>query len=189
MDRKPSLLEKMGLAKREIIPDDAMPEYPTEEAYEPQPQVEVDSSQISATDVIRSIYAQGNVREETSLMRLEGFISSLPKEMPTETKQHSIAGILKFSGFDIYELIDDGKERLALLTAAKESLQTAHAQRNAEVNANIEQLKQAIQEAERQMAEDKHTTDTSCDAIDVEAAQLNALLQFADGVAQASNGG
>lgn len=153
----------------------------------PAATVEVDSSQIDAADVIRSIYEQGDFNEETSLFRLDGFISSLPKEMPTETKQGSIAGILKYSGIDIDTLIDDGQRRLAILLAAQSRLKEDNAQREAQMSEEIEQLKRAIQEAERRISEDKSTTEQSSNAIDAETVKLKALLDFASGVAIANN--
>ena len=153
------------------------------------PAVEVDSSQINAADVIRSIYAQGDFSDDTSLFRLDGFISSLPREMPMKTKQGSISGILKYSGINIAELIDDGQRRMALLLAAKDQLKDDNLQREQATQSEIEQMKVAIQEAERQIAEDKKTTEQSCNAIEGEASVLKALLDFAEGVANVSEGG
>ena len=165
-------------------------EYAALAAQEPSaPIVEVDSSQINSADVIRSIYQQGDFREENSLFRLDGFISSLPKEMPTETKQGSIASILRYSGIDIDALVDDGERRLALLLASQSQLKEDNSQREAQANKEIEELKLAIQEAERRISEDRHTTEQSCGAIEVESTQLRALLEFARGVSKISAGG
>lgn len=192
MAKKDSLFGKLAGALVTREEEEAPPQFTDEElaamaSSPPVPVVEVDSSQIQATDVLRSIYAQGNFRDETSLFRLDGFIGALPKEMPTETKQSSIGGILQYSGIDIHELIDDGQRRLALLLAAADQLKADNAQREATTKGEIEELKKAIEEAERRISDDRRTTEASCDAIDTEVGQVRALLEFADGVVGKKN--
>ncbi|MCM1214157.1 MAG: hypothetical protein NC548_06505 [Lachnospiraceae bacterium] len=154
-----------------------------------QPEVPVDASQISGDAVIESVYAQGNFQQETSLFRLQDFIASFPKELPTVTKQQSIAGILVATKISINDLIADGEQRVALLESAAKALKADNQQRETERNAEIEDLKQAIQEAQRLIAEDKRATDDSCDAIEKELESVQELLTFATGVANPNVGG
>ena len=114
---------------------------------------------------------------------------SFPKELPTATKQASIAGILVATHISIADLIADGDQRVALLNGAATALKNDNAQRESERRANIEELKLAIQEAERQIAEDKQATEDSCDAIEKELTTVNELLTFANGVQNAGIGG
>ncbi len=165
------------------------PEELAQLAGPPQPEVPVDTSVISGDAVIESVYAQGNFHPESSLFRMNDFIASFPKELPTATKQQSIAGILIATQIDIGVLVADGEQRVALLTSAASALKADNAQRETERRENIEQLKQAIQEAERQIAEDKEATEASCDAIEKELASVQELLTFANGVANSSMGG
>ena len=87
------------------------------------------------------------------------------------------------------DLIADGDQRVALLNGAATALKNDNAQRESERRANIEELKLAIQEAERQIAEDKQATEDSCDAIEKELTTVNELLTFANGVQNAGIGG
>lgn len=186
---KRSIAERLGLIEREPTPQPipSPEDYPAYEA--PQPEVTVDTTQISGDAVIESVYSQGEFTEATSLYRIQAFITSLPKEMPTATKQASIAGILKASGININDLIADGTQRKALLETAEAGLKADNEQRKTETEANIEELRTAIQEAERRMAEDKEATEASCDAIEHELETITSLLEFASGVANQNVGG
>ena len=188
--KKPSLAERLGLVEREDGPQPALtPEEYAAEAASLQPTLEVDTSTISGDAVIESVYAQGSFQPDASLFRLNDFIASFPKELPTATKQASIAGILVATHISIADLIADGDQRVALLNGAATALKNDNAQRESERRANIEELKLAIQEAERQIAEDKQVTEDSCDAIEKELTTVNELLTFANGVQNAGIGG
>jgi len=154
-----------------------------------QPEVQVDTSSISGDAVIESVYAQGTFDPGTSLFRMNDFIASFPKELPTATKQASIAGILVATQINIADLIADGEQRVALLTSAAAALKNDNADRESARRTNIEELKLAIQEAERQIAEDKEATEASCDAIEKELASVQELLAFSNGVANPNVGG
>ena len=82
------LLTKLGLV--EEVPannyDEAVEEYSYEEET-----VEAELESVNTETLIDDIYAQNNLADKSrSIFKVEELISSLPKEMATETKRNSV---------------------------------------------------------------------------------------------------
>lgn len=180
-------LERIGLI-RQVGPDPSqIPQTPVgpEVPADTLPEVSVDSIDIEAA--VNEVYAQGSFNPETSIKRLTDFISTLPESLPEASKQLTISGILKATGIDINDLIDDGKARLDLIEAAKRTAQTDHAQLCTETGEEIAKLESYIEAAKAKMLESQNRTAQLTTAFDAELSELESLMTFATGVINATN--
>ena len=109
------LLTKLGLV--EEVPtnnyDEAVEEYSYEEEI-----VEAELESVNTETLIDDIYAQNNLADKSrSIFKVEELISSLPKEMVTETKRNSVLAILGSFNLTAIDVVTDGEERVKILTS------------------------------------------------------------------------
>lgn len=173
----------MGLVRSEYestptMPIASMPEVPYEEDVP-----EIDASQVSYEDVIRSIYEQADVSDKDSIFKIKAYIDILPAEMTKAKKQASIAGILTVNGINVVNLINDGLNRGRVLEAAEASIKAENDEVIAQAEADIEHLKSLIEDAEAKISESKKKTSEASSAIKAEVEAITQLLEFADGIA------
>ncbi len=177
------LLERMGLVRSEYEDIPTVPAAPVSEVPYEEEVSEIDASQVSYEDVIRSIYEQGGVSDEDSIFKIKSYIDILPPEMTKAKKQASIAGILAVDGINVVNLINDGLNRGRVLEAAEASIKAENDGVIAQAEADIEHLKSLIEEAEAKIAESKKKTNEASAAIKSEVEAITQLLEFADGIA------
>lgn len=180
----PWFLERIGLVRSEHE-GPAMPvpvTQPLEEAYAPEVP-EIDASQVSYEDVIKSVYSQGSIDDGDSIFKIKAYIDILPAEMTKPKKQLSIAGILAVNNINVADLIADGNNRINILNAAETSIKAENDAAIREAEQDIERLKSLIESAEAKIAESKKKTSDACTAIHGEVEIVTQLLDFADGVA------
>lgn len=180
----PGLFERMGLVRSEY--EDLPMEVPAarlaDDVVEPDAP-EIDASQVSYDDVIKSIYQQGDIDDSESIFKIKAYIDILPAEMTKSKKQASIAGILAVNNINVENLIADGNNRISVLNAAAESIKAENDAAISEAEQDIEHLKSLIEAAEAKIAESKKKTSDASAAIREEVEAVTQLLDFADGIA------
>ena len=185
---KKNFFERMGLIQSEekedatLLPADMlMPEADlmVERGLAPK----IDTAAISyGEDFIKSIYAERSVNDDNSIFKIKAFSDVLPAEMTTAKKQTSVAGILQVNGIDVDELILDGQVRQKVLEATRVAITDESLAVINEAEADIENLKGLIEKAEATIADAKKRIDDSTTAIKNEIAEIDELLEFADGI-------
>lgn len=181
----PGLFERMGLVRSEYedlpvtVPTARLPTDVSMLDDTP----EIDASQVSFDDVIKSIYQQGEIDDSESIFKIKAYIDILPAEMTKAKKQASIAGILAVDNIIVANLIADGNKRVSVLNVAEESIRSENDAAINDAEQDIERLKSLIEAAEAKIAELKKKTSDSSTAIRDEVESINQLLDFADGIA------
>lgn len=186
----PGFLERMGLVKSEYedLPMAAPPQTRLSEDVLAPDTPEIDASQVSYEDVIKSIYQQGEIDDSESIFKIKAYIDILPAEMTKSKKQASIAGILAVNNINVANLIADGNNRINVLKAAEESIKAENDATINEAEQDIEHLKSLIEAAEAKIAESKKKTSEASAVIHEEVEAVTQLLDFADGVAGKEGG-
>lgn len=142
------------------------------------------SAEVSSTEsVVSSIYAQNDLVEEAdSIYAVSKLMETLPKEMSTPKMQQTISGILAVTQKSIPDLLADGHKRIEVLTAACNAV---IAERTAEIecaNADIEQLKLAIEAAEKVIKHAEDVMEATKHQVEDEVAVIEKLLKFSEGM-------
>lgn len=185
-------LEKLGLIKSveptqpAAMPDNGSPALDlTSIDTDGLPIVSMDT--IRAETTVEEVYAQATFDPAVNVKRLTDFIATLPESLPETTKQTSVGGILKASGIDIQDLLNDGASRIDLITSAKQTAQNDHQQLCTEASEEIAKLEGYIEASKNRMLESQNRTSAMVAALDAELANLEGLMAFARGVVNASN--
>lgn len=174
------LLTKLGLV--EEVPssnyDEAVEEYSyTEET------VEAELAEVNTDTLIDDIYAQNNLADKSrSIFKVEELISSLPKEMATETKRNSVLAILGSFNLTATDVVTDGEERVKILTSIKEQVDSESKVVVADKEAQIEELKKAIEVLTIEIANEHEKARISNETISAEVVRIETLVRFAGGV-------
>lgn len=174
------LLTKLGLV--EEIPinnyDEAVKEYSYEEET-----VEAELESVNTETLIDDIYAQNNLADKSrSIFKVEELISSLPKEMVTETKRNSVLAILGSFNLTATDVVTDGEERVKILTSIKEQVDSDSKMTVAEKEAQIEELKKSIEVLTVEIANEQEKARISNETISAEVAKVESLVKFVGGV-------
>jgi TolA-binding protein len=133
--------------------------------------------------LIDDIYAQNNLADKSrSIFKVEELISSLPKEMATETKRNSVLAILGSFNLTATDVVTDGEERVRTLTSIKEQVNSDSTMTITEKEAMIEGLKKDIEALTIEIANEQEKTRISNETISAEVAKIEALVKFVGGV-------
>ena len=181
MKQKQTLFERMGLVEREPSFPDPYTMAPVESP--PVPEVTVEAQILAPENIVSEIYAQNGLTDRpTSIFTVHKLIATLPAEMPTTTKQTTVAGILSVSGTSIADLLADADERIAILNAARDKILE---EREAEITAtqgDIERLKGMIEEATKKIHEAEQIIENTKRDIDNERDGIDSLIVFCKGM-------
>lgn len=174
------LLTKLGLV--EEIPeknyDIAVEEYSYEEET-----VEAELDSVNTETLIDDIYAQNNLADKShSIFKVEELISSLPKEMATETKRNSVLAILGSFNLTATDVVTDGEERVKILTSIKEQVDSDSKITIAEKEAQIEEFKKSIEALTIEIVNEQEKVRISNETISAEVAKVESLIKFVGGV-------
>ena len=173
-------LEKMGLVER--VPENNYDEAVEEYGYEEET-VEAELAEVNTDTLIDDIYAQNNLADKSrSIFKVEELISSLPKEMATETKRNSVLAILGSFNLTATDVVTDGEERVKILTSIKEQVDSDSKMTVADKEAQIEELKKAIEALTVEIANEQEKARISNETISAEVAKIESLVKFAGGV-------
>ena len=172
-----SWLERMGLVEREV---EIAPV-----AYETMPELEmdVDAEINSVANIVDDIYAQNSLSDKgNSIYTVQALIETLPSEMTTAKKQSTVAGILMVSGKSIESLVEDATKRTETLTAAQEKIVGERTGEIAAANADIEELKRAIEQATIKIKEAEDIIEATKKSVNDELDVINGLVEFCKGM-------
>lgn len=175
-----SFLAKLGLV--EEIPADNYNEAVEEYSYVEET-VEAELDSVNTDTLVDDIYAQNNLADKSrSIFKVEELISSLPKEMTTETKRNSVLAILGSFNLTATDVVTDGEERVKILVSIKEQVDSDSKTTVAEKEAMIEELKKDIEALTIEIANEQEKARISNETISAEVAKIESLVKFAGGV-------
>lgn len=172
-----SWLERMGLVEREMEV--------TPVAYETMPELEmnVDAEINSVVNIVDDIYTQNGLSDRgNSIYTVQALIDTLPNEMTTAKKQSTVAGILMVSGKSVESLVEDATKRIETLTAAQEKVVGERTDEIAAANADIEELKRAIEQATIKIKEAEDIIEAIKKSVSDELDVINGLVEFCKGM-------
>ena len=176
-----SLLEKLGLVKR--AEETPVVAEQTEVAQEVIPAVEVDAEIKSATNVVEDIYVQNDLADKSnSIYTVQALIATLPDEMTTEKKQSTVAGILMVSGKSVSDLLADAEKRIETLNAARDKIVNERNNEISVANADIEELKKAIEAATIKIKDAEEIIKATKDSVNDEIKTVAGLVEFCNGM-------
>lgn len=174
------LLKKLGLV--EEVPTNNYDEAVEEYSYEEET-VEAELESVNTETLINDIYAQNNLADKSrSIFKVEELISSLPKEMATETKRNSVLAILGSFNLTATDVVTDGEERVKILTSIKEQVDSDSKMTVAEKETQIEELKKSIEVLTVEIANEQEKARISNETISAEVAKVESLVKFVGGV-------
>lgn len=173
-----SLFEKLGLIEREEEPIvTVVPEFHV------GPEIEVDAEINSTTNVVDDIYAQNDLSDRSnSIYTVQALIDTLPDEMTTAKKQSTVYGILMVSGKSVEDLLNDAQNRIDILCAARDKIIDDRSNEIAVMNADIENLKKAIEVATIKIKEAEEIISATKESIGNEIGAIDNLVKFCEGM-------
>lgn len=175
-----NLLERMGLVERETSVHG--------ELYVPPIDTEVDLPDVDAdvkspANVVDEIYTQNGLADRSnSIFTVQALIETLPAEMTTAKKQATVSGILQVSGKAMSELLDDAAKRIETLTAARDKIVGERTDEISEANADIEDLKKAIEEANIRIKAAEEIINATKQSVSDEVSIIDGLVEFCNGM-------
>ena len=186
-----SLLEKMHLVERvsdgrdENLPPVDDYAYAADAEPLPEPSVYGDAEvsgenyKEAGGNFIASTYeSKGLTDKEKAVFRIEQLRSTLPDTLPKEVQRESVKKMLDAFGISEYELIDNGRERIAVLTEGLKDYMTSRAGEVSEMESQIDEAKILIQNLERCIKETREETKAVDLAVEEEVARIDELCKF-----------
>lgn len=172
-----SFFKKLGLIEEEepIIP---VVTEPVQESV-----IEVDAEINSSTNVVDEIYAQNELSDKSnSIYTVQALIDTLPDEMTTAKKQNTVSGILMVSGKSIADLLNDARNRIDVLCAARDKIVGDRTDEIAIANSDIEELKKAIEVATIKIKEAEEIITATKTSVGDEINVIDNLVKFCEGM-------
>ena len=164
----------------EKVEEDVMPYNESYDTYTED--IDVNTENITQENLIGDIYNHNDLSDVSkSIFKIEELINSLPKEMPNETKKTTVLSMLAIFGLTIDELVNDGKNRISVVTGARDEI--IEDNNNAIVNnsAIIENKKLEIQELEKDNTLREVVIKDTDDKIECEIKRISKLINFIGG--------
>ena len=144
---------------------------------------EAELESVNVDTLIDDIYAQNDLADKSSsIFKVEELISSLPKEMATDTKRNSVLAILGSFNLTATDVSTDGEERVKTLSSIKERVNQESKQTVTEKEMQIEELKKQIEILTVEIAEEQEKMRISNETIDAEVSKVENLIKFIGGV-------
>lgn len=141
------------------------------------PEVELET--VNRDTLISDIYNSNGLSDmANSIFKVEELIDSLPKEMPTITKQSSALKILSSFGLTAEGVSSDGEGRIQILTAAREKINRDGENLISDRETAIEEHKRIIAQLEKEIADEKDVMEHSNSLIAGEVDRVAKLVKF-----------
>lgn len=141
--------------------------------------LDVQLDNVNTDTIVEDIYVGNGLEDLTSsIFKVENVINSLPKEMPTATKQSTAAQLLESFGLTIETVCRDGQTRLGVLEVAKEKLNFDSAAVIQSKEDTIEEYKEIIASLEREIADENNSINNSNTKISEEMERVQKLVEF-----------
>ena len=148
---------------------------------ESQAPVQVDI--VMTDNIVDEIFSQNDMSaKDNSIYIVQKLIETLPPEMTTSKKQGTVAGILTVSGKSVENLVADAKLRVETLRAACNKVVAECSTENDIANADIEDLKKAIEAATIKIKENEELMDATKKAVGDEISRIDSLVEFCNGM-------
>lgn len=142
-------------------------------------EIEVSTEDVSGEDMVKSIYEQNDLGDYSqSIYKVEELISSLPKEMPTDTKRKTVLSILGSFGLTTDMVVEDATSRLKILQGAKDHMMNSADVEISNAETEIESYKQKIEENEKVIAEKQAYKEKTDVDLGNEITKINTLVNF-----------
>lgn len=176
----------MGLKDLFIVSDDndkeldlSSLELPTDE----EPEVEVANVDTSDSEnVVTEIYLNNNLDNfDKAIFKVEDLMKTLPSEMPTASKKTTVESIMATVGLNIDDVVEDGEERVKVLSASLDKTKEAFSNTILEAENKIEALKQEIVEGEKLIVDSKASLKKFTEDINAETERIENLIKFIKG--------
>lgn len=133
----------------------------------------------NADTIVEDIYSGNGLMDlSSSIFKVESVINSLPKEMPTATKQATAAQLLESFGLTIETVCLDGQTRLGFLEAAREKMSFDSAAVIEHKEQAIEEHKEVIANLEKEIADENDAINRSNTKISEEVERVQKLVEF-----------
>lgn len=182
---KRGIFETLGLVER--VPEEDSGGY-IERRYTPggeeetEDLTEAESVEEVKDTLVADIYQNNNITDlSSSIYKVEDVMSSLPMEMPTDTKRKSVLGILASFSLTEESVSDDGTMRMEILESVKNQIKNKNDDEISMKVTNVENLKSQIESLQREISELQESTRTSQELIDAEVNKIQSLVSFISG--------
>lgn len=152
------------------------------ENVEEEVAVDVELKGVNADTLIDDIYIQNNLSDMShSIFKVEELISSLPKEMATDTKRASVLAILDSFNLTATEVVEDGENRKTTLCKVKEKIDVDCNNAIIDKESQIEEYKKSIEALTVEIANERGKMKHSDEIISAEIEKVKALISFIGG--------
>lgn len=175
-------LKNIGRAFIEEVPNENY-EVPVDMGIvEEEMMAEVELESVNTNTLISDVYTQNDLFDMSrSIFKVEELITSLPKEMATNTKRASVLAILGSFDLTATELVEDGEKRICVLNGVKDKVDSECKSTIADKEIQIEEFKKAIEALTVDIANEHEKMKNSDEIILAEIAKVESLVNFIGG--------
>ena len=143
---------------------------------------DVELESVDTNTLINDVYTQNDLFDMShSIFKVEELITSLPKEMATDTKRASVLAILSSFNLTATEVVEDGEKRIDVLKGVKDKIDSDCKITIAEKETQIEEFKKAIEALTVEIANEHEKMKKSDEIVSAEMAKVEALVNFVGG--------
>lgn len=175
------ILKTISKAFIEEVPEETY-EAPVDMDAYVEETVEAELEGVNVNTLIDDIYAQNDLFDKSrSIFKVEELISSLPKEMATDTKRSSVLAILGSFNLTATEVSEDGEKRIDILNSIKDQIDEDCKNSIADKETQIEEFKKAIETLTVEIANEQTKMKSSDEIIANETVKINNLIKFIGG--------
>lgn len=144
----------------------------------PQNTTPTDVSQ-GVKDLIAQAY--DGIGDATALNQLSGLMKIFG-EMPIDVRRQKASETLSNFGISIDAILEDGERRADAIQTALDEVKVRITDRNADLNAEIEDYRQKIQAAQQELAENAEYLNTTTEGMTAELTRLSTIIEFAKSI-------
>ena len=172
----------MSFLKRLLIEQEE-DDFNVQEEYYDEPDVDMyvdaELETVNRDTLIDDIYNENNIADKSqSIFKVEEIMNSLPKEMPTATKQATVKSIMSSFGLTETMVISDAERRNAILSSIACQVKEIREDEIKETKEKIELCKQEIERLEKVISEAEIDMKVTKEKIDAETERINSLMNF-----------
>ena len=183
---KKSFFEKLGLVEStepEISTEDLQKELRSISEEPQQTTIEIQDipEDMLLEDVItvEEVYEKfGLTQMETSIFKVDEFLSVLPKELPNDAKKTSVLGILSASGLSLDSLLNDATSRQSALLSTFDAFTNETNSIVDTKKAEIEDLEQKIDQLKTEINDRKKAQESQEDIVMKEKEKIQNIVNF-----------
>lgn len=175
-----NFFEKIGLVER----TDLEQEQNTADIQEPLPKdLSIDSVDISSQpdEFLENVY--GLCQDDKKILdKVVEMISALPNDMPQKTKQQVVKGIIPVTGLSEESILASLQNINSVIGQKQMEMVDNISARIEEIKVNIEEMKNAIQCAQKQCEDEENCIVSINNSAKVESEKISAIISFIGGI-------